>query len=213
MTTATLPPYADSAFAKNHSRSARVAKYAYSDYRHTLEDSLRDILDSDAHVSSSYGWTNLRLALGYLSAVIGFGAAAYSHKVGFAETKSIVAVACVAYFVLSGLATLISTRFEGRHLVVATADPVTLLGTDRATDVKSKNGDKIQLTVTTDAREATGFEWEVLVEATWGQRRATAKGSHSIGRYFTESGALVGEHLYADVSGLLELLAKQLASE
>ncbi|KAI9189379.1 hypothetical protein H9P43_000812 [Blastocladiella emersonii ATCC 22665] len=196
-----FPAYAESAFAKDHKRFSHVSKYALNDYRHTVEDSIRDILEKDFGFSISYFWTDLRMFFGYAAAVVGLGGALYGHLNGFAQTREIVAASVLAYFALSTLMTVIAMVFEGAKLASATyRDP---LGREAP----------FKVDVTTYVDDATGHNLVVELEASQGARKGVVRTARSFGQYFAESGRLAASEVYEDMAEWITELKSQLSNE
>ncbi|KNE61477.1 hypothetical protein AMAG_06298 [Allomyces macrogynus ATCC 38327] len=201
-TTMHAPEYPQSAFKDDHKRFGKVAPYAFHDYRHTLEDSIRDILEYDLEFDLSTKWTDFRIVLGFLASIIGIGGAVYGFLVPFHESKAGVTASVIAYLAVSAITTYITLFIEdakvatGKRIDPVGVDPPVTLTVASAVDTAWPN---CQLHLTFHARA--------------GARHAEVRATAPLEQYFTTSGELIAVRFYRDVVAWIHDAVRQTGNE
>jgi len=179
----------------------KVNHYNLTELKNACDDSLKKYLSRPNSFQEQHTHTDVRLALGYASVIIGGGTVFYGWKIGFEPSKTIVTIGVALYFLLTALQTLYIWYVEKETIFVGkrkTLDKRIL--TERLT-VSSKT---IKSTPTTPPQYSLDISY--LYSANGGKtviKRGRENGQKEYNALFDSDGYLSLEALEQWVEGLV----------
>jgi len=179
----------------------KVNHYNLTELKNACDDNLKKYLSRPNSFQEQHTHTDVRLALGYASVIIGGGTVFYGWRVGFEPSKTIVTIGVALYFLLTALQTFYIWCVEKETIFVGkrkTLDKRIL--TERLT-VSSKT---IKSTPTTPPQYSLDISY--LYSSNGGKtviKRGRESGQKEYNTLFDSDGQLSLENLEQWVEGLV----------